>query len=231
MNHTITFRGLPPLIPAIEVPCFRATITETLAEQLVEVVKNETQNILASTPPPPMGGNFLSGRFQHYNLLNYERTELRELEIFLAQAYRDYMASMDQILEPAYIRMWANSYPQGSALVWHNHFESLFGIEGPVWSHVSGNICLRTFGTQTWYLSPFCAGSALDDFANGYEQPADCVGIDNLPGETFFFPSWLLHRTEKNNNPQQNRITLAFDIIPESTYIRKQANHLWRRLI
>jgi hypothetical protein len=231
MLHTLSFKGNPPLVPALDVPCFRATIKEGLAEQLVQVVRSERQHILDTTPPPPIGGNFLSGRFQHYNLLQYEHPALRELEAFLKDSYVDYMNSVGQTVEPAYIRMWANSYPQGSGLVWHNHFESLFGIEGPVWGHVSGNTCIRTFGTKTWYLSPFCAGSAPDDFANGYEHPADAIGIDNVDGETVFFPSWLIHRTDKNANPEQNRMTLAFDIIPEATYLRKKANHLFRRLL
>jgi hypothetical protein len=231
MLHTLEFRGNPPLIPTVVVPCYRASLAPGLSDQLVRVVKKEQQHILDTTPEPTYGGNFLSGRFQHYNLFYYNHEELRSLESFIRQEYTNYMTSIDHPVESCYIRGWANMYPGSSNLVWHNHFEALFGVEGPAWTHVSGNLCIQTFGTRTWYLSPFLGGVGHNDFGDDYNYPADVLGIDNHDGECFFFPSWLVHKTEKNANPTQPRMTIAFDIIPESVYLRKKDNSLFKRLI
>lgn len=229
MIYTLTFKGNPPLIPTIQIPCYRATMEQGMVEKLLDVVATERPHILETTPPPPGGGTFLSGRFQHYNLLSYNHEALRHLESFIKKHYLEYMTAIDHPIEPAYIRMWANSYSFNTRLVWHNHFESLFGIEGAVWSHISANICLRAKDTKTWYLSPFLGGVGHDSFGEGYEYPSDVLGIENVIGECFFFPSWLVHKPDYNPN-QENRITLAFDILPESVWSRKKENRLFKLL-
>lgn len=231
MLHNLEFKGNPPLTPEITVPCYRASIESGMADRLVEVVRAEKANIIATTPAPPFGGEWLSGRFEHYNLFYYDHEELRYLESFIREQYSNYMQAIGLPVGPCYIRAWANAYTPNTGLVWHNHFEALTGVEGPVWSHVSGNVCIRTFGTRTWYLSPFLGGVGHDAFGLGYEYPADVLGIENRVGECFLFPSWLVHRTEKNLNPTDTRMTLAFDILPEDVYFRKKHNSLFKQLI
>jgi hypothetical protein len=154
-------------------------------------------------------------------LFHIDRAEFRALESAVYTAYQDYMTAIGADAEPAYIRGWANAYTTGDRLVWHNHFEAVRGVAGAVWSHISGNVCVQTYGTRTWYLSPFLGGVGHDAFGLGYEYPADVIGLDNVDGDAFMFPSWLVHRTEPNPHPTLPRITIAYDIIPESTYLRK----------
>ena len=215
------------------VPCFRAELTPELTTQLAQAVVEEKPRILAATPVPEWCQDVtsLTTRFTLYNLFHIDRPEFRLLESVIAVAYNDYMTAVGLPVSPVYIRGWANAYTQGDRLVWHNHFEAVHGVAGAVWSHVSGNVCVQTHGTRTWYLSPFLGGVGHDAFGNGYEYPADVVGIDNVDGDAFMFPSWLVHRTEPNAHPTLPRITIAYDIIPESTYLRKPDNNLFKRLI
>ena len=231
MRHDLVFQGNPPLTPSVTVPGYLAQMQPGLDAELARAVLEEKQGILASTPNPPWGTtSWLSSRFACYNLLNIDREEFRCLESFIRQGYTDYMSSLGIPVEPCYVRAWANSYDRTTGLVWHNHFEAIAGVNGPIWSHVSGNVSIQTYGTCTWYLSPFLGGVGHDAFGEGYDYPSDVIGVENRNGECFFFPSWIVHRTEKNQRPEP-RITIAFDIITEPAYLAKTANGLFRRLI
>lgn len=233
MLHPLTFAGQPPITPELTVPCFCAQLPAELTEQLALAVMEEKPGILAATPVPEWCQDLtsLTTRFTLYNLFQIDRAEFRALEATIRTAYTDYMTSIGQPMEPAYIRGWANAFTTGDQLVWHNHFEALRGVSGAVWAHISGNVCVQTYGTKTWYLSPFLGGVGHDAFGSGYEYPADVLGVENRNGETFLFPSWLVHRTEPNTNPTRSRITIAYDIIPESTYLRKSGDTLFKQLI
>jgi hypothetical protein len=233
MIHPLTFSGQPPVTPELVVPCYRAQLPEGLADELALAVVDEKPRILAQTPVPDWCHDVtnLTSRFTLYNLFHIDRPEFLTLEAVSRQEYTNYMQAIGAAVEPCYIRGWANAYTQGDRLVWHNHFEAVRGVEGPVWSHISGNVCVQTFGTRTWYLSPFLGGVGHDEFGNGYEYPADVIGVPNVNGETFLFPSWLVHKTEPNAHPTLPRITIAYDIIPESVYARKTGDTLFKRLI
>ena len=232
MLHTLTFAGQPPITPTTTVPCYRAQLAPELTEQLARAVMDEKPRILAATPVPEWcrDPNSLTGRFSLYNLFHIDRPEFRALESAIATAYTDYMTSIGATVEPVYIRGWANAFTQGDRLVWHNHFEALRGVEGAVWAHISGNVSIQTYSTRTWYLSPFLGGVGHDAFGSGYEYPADVLAIENCPGDLFMFPSWLVHKTEPNRHPTQPRITIAYDIIPESVYARKTGDTLFKQL-
>ena len=233
MLHPLTFAGQAPITPSVTVPCYRAQLAHELTEALALAVVEEKPRILAATPVPAwcQDTDSLTARFTLYNLFHIDRPEFKLLEHTITTAYTNYMQAIGAALEPAYIRGWANAFTAGDRLVWHNHFEALRGVEGAVWAHISGNVCVQTYGTKTWYLSPFLGGVGHDAFGAGYEYPADVLAVENRVGETFLFPSWLVHRTEPNTNPTQPRITIAYDIIPESVYVRKTADNLFKQMI
>jgi hypothetical protein len=236
MLEHLTFAGNPPLFPKLDIPCYRSGMVPGMAEKIAQIVMAEKPGILATTPPPP--GEFgdaknLTGRFMYYNLLDFDHEELRYMRSFIAEQYTKYMTEIGHpISGPCYIRAWANAFEHNNHLVWHNHFEALATGDGaPIWSHVSGMACIQTFGTRTWFLSPFLGGVGHDSFGLGYNYPADCRGVENIVGDCFFFPSWVVHRTEPNNNPTQPRITVAYDIITEEIYQAKKNAQLFSRLI
>ena len=234
MLTPITLPGQPPIVPAIEVQFFKASMQEGIAERLTDIVLQEKDNILDTTPVPKgMSPTWLTGRFWHYNLLDYDHKELVYLKTFIAEQYTLYMQQLGQLVEPAYIRVWANLLRFKQEITWHNHFDSVTKLDTTtaVFPHVSGNICIKTHDTKTWFRSPFIGGAGADGFGKGVSRfKEDVIGIDNVVGECLFFPSWMIHRTDENETIEP-RITISFDIIPESVYTVKEDNEIFRRLI
>ena len=215
MLTPITLPGQPPIVPAIEVQFFKASMQEGIAERLTDIVLQEKDNILDTTPVPKgMSPTWLTGRFWHYNLLDYDHKELVYLKTFIAEQYTLYMQQLGQLVEPAYI----------DSVTKLDTTTALF-------PHVSVNICIKTHDTKTWFRSPFIGGAGADGFGKGVSRfKEDVIGIDNVVGECLFFPSWMIHRTDENETIEP-RITISFDIIPESVYLVKSDNQIFRRLI
>jgi Putative 2OG-Fe(II) oxygenase len=233
MLYNLTFSGNPPLIPKLEIPCFKASMTAGIAKRLEQIVQTEKDHILANTPvPPKTNPGWLTGRFWYYNLLDYDYEELEYLKSFIKEQYVAYMTAINCPAGPCYIRVWANVLKFKQEITWHNHFDCVTGvnIDGPVFSHASGNICIKTFDTKTWFRSPFLGGVGQGSFGKGHKFPNDVIGVDNIVGECLFFPSWVVHRTDENETTEP-RITISFDIIPESIYLAKENNEIFRRLI
>jgi hypothetical protein len=234
MLTPITLPGQPPIVPAIEVQFFKASMQEGIAERLADIVLQEKDNILDTTPVPKgMSPTWLTGRFWHYNLLDYDHKELVYLKTFIAEQYTLYMQQLGQLVEPAYIRVWANLLRFKQEITWHNHYDCVTRLNtlDAVFPHVSGNICIKTHDTKTWFRSPFIGGAGADGFGKGVSRfKEDVIGIDNVVGECVFFPSWMIHRTDENETIEP-RITISFDIIPESVYMVKEDNEIFRRLI
>jgi hypothetical protein len=238
MLTPITLPGNSPIVPTIDVQFFKASMQDGVAQRLAEIVLQEKDHILETTPVPKgMSPTWLTGRFWSYNLLDYDHEELRYLKTFIAEQYGNFMQSLDLPVTPVYIKVWANLLRFKQEITWHNHFDCVTGLDtmDAVFPHISGNICVKTHGTKTWFRSPFLGGAGADSFGNGKGKGSsrfkqDVIGIDNVVGECLFFPSWVIHRTDENETTEP-RITISFDIIPESVYLVKQDNAIFRRLI
>ena len=233
MLTPITLPGQPPIVPAIEVQFFKASMQEGIAERLADIVLQEKDNILDTTPVPKgMSPTWLTGRFWSYNLLDYDYEELRYLKTFIAEQYTSFMQSIGQPVTPVYIKVWANLLKFKQEITWHNHYDCVTRLNtlDAVFPHISGNVCIKTHGTKTWFRTPFLGGAGQGSFKKGTRYIDDVIGIDNVVGECVFFPSWIIHRTDENETIEP-RITISFDIIPESVYTVKEDNEIFRRLI
>jgi hypothetical protein len=234
MLTPITLPGQPPIVPAVDVQFFKSTMQSGIAERLAKIVLQEKDHILANTPVPKgISPTWLTGRFWHYNLLDYNYDELDYLKKFIAEQYTKYTQELGIPTESAYIRVWANVLKFKQEITWHNHFDSVTNLNtaNAVFPYISGNICVKTCDTKTWFRSPFVGGAGTNSFGKGATRfKNDVIGIDNVIGECLFFPSWIIHRTDKNETIEP-RITISFDIIPESVYLVKENNQSFRRLI
>ena len=233
MLTPITLPGQPPIVPAVDVQFFKSQMLPGIAERLADIVLQEKDHILANTPVPEgMSPTWLTGRFWHYNLLDYNYDELRYLKTFIAEQYTNFMQSLGHPVGPVYIKMWANVLKFKQEITWHNHYDCVTRLDNmdAVFPHISGNICVKTHNTKTWFRTPFLGGAGQGSFKKGTRFPDDVVGIDNVIGECLFFPSWIIHRTDENETIEP-RITISFDIIPESVYLVKSDNQIFRRLI
>jgi len=230
---TITYPGKPPLIPPIQVPFYTARLEEGMAEKLEAIVLKEKDHILANTElPKGMPPTWLTGRFWFYNLLDYDYKELQYLKKFITEEYTNYLKALGQEPSECYIRVWANVLKFKQEITWHNHYDCVTGttLEESPFPHVSGNICVKTFDTKTWFKSPFIGGAGTGGFGKGTRYKQDVIGVDNVINECLFFPSWVPHRTDENMYPE-SRITISFDIIPAEVYHAKENNTIFRKLI
>ena len=230
----LEFPGKPPLVPSLEIPLFKTQLSADIAENLEKIVLKEKDHILANTElPEKVPPTWLTGRFWFYNLLDYDYEELRHLKTFIADEYTNYLRALGETPGSCYIRVWANVLKFNQNISWHNHFDCVTATNleiGP-FPHVSGNICVRTFDTKTWFRSPLLGGAGEKAaFGLGSKYKDDVVGISNVVGECLFFPSWLPHRTDTNMLTTP-RITISFDIIPEEVYLAKENNQIFRKLI
>jgi len=223
---TINFPGQPPLIPSVDVCFYTAMMKPGVHTALAEIVLKEKDFILEISKQPDFIKSpvWLTGRYGSYNFLDLDYEEIRYLKDFVAEEYKNYMSAMGFETAGSYIRMWANELRFQHEITWHTHFDAVSNTDikpGPC-PHVSGNIPIRTNNTQTYFKSSFTLGG-------GPKAQRDIVGIDNIDGECLFFPSWVNHKTAKNETTI-SRITISFDIIPENVYLAKKDNEHFRKL-
>lgn len=118
------------------------------------------------------------------------------------------MTELGQPAGKTYIQCWTNILRNnGRSIVPHHHADghTWAGDDLQQYSYLSGNICIQTFGTNTYYQNPF-----LD---------RQIAPLPNNNGEMIFFPSFILHWTDANTESLP-RITISFDIVTEEFYKR-----------
>jgi uncharacterized protein (TIGR02466 family) len=105
--------------------------------------------------------------------------------------------------------MWVNILDRGGKQAMHNHANSF----------ISGVIYLTPThpDARTVFMKPL--GGTRFEFKNDHEgvttgafNADKWVSMPPEPGDTVFFPSYLLHAVP--TNPGERRITLAFNAIP-----------------
>jgi hypothetical protein len=221
----IQFPGNPPLIPAHETTVHRSRISAELVKGLEDVVEAERENILNTTPKPPPGKpvNWLTGRLWHYNFFDFDYDAVRKYKDFAAEQYIDYIQKIGGREEATYIRCWANYCKFSQLITWHNHSDAHSDHQID-YGYISGNLCVRTFDTNTYFRSPYIGGSQYSK-----EVIVDMVGVKNVDAELIQFPSYLYHKTDENMT-QTPRITISYDIITERVY-NKIGNPLFCKLL
>lgn len=206
MIFTIDFHSRSPFLPSIKIPCYRDSLGKEETESLRNFVLEEESNILKNTalPAHEEDPTWLTGRLWHYNLLDYETPLTQRLEKWIGQSYEDFAKGMGFPVETVYIQVWANVVrPGGRLITKHNHAGAHINAP-PENAYVSGNIFLGSCrDTKTFYQNPF-----LDKRA---------VGVPNIPGMMIMFPSYVDHWIDGTNS-DLDRVSIAFDILTQSTY-------------
>lgn len=193
-------------VPEIRIPMYSADLTFP-AHTLADVVFTEERNILKNTPSPDneLDSTWLTARLWHYNFLDFDYRAVRELKDFIKKNYIHYMDMLGNKVGVTYIQCWANILRNdGRPIVPHHHADGHSKTcPDQRHSHLSGNLCVETANTSTYFRNPF-----LDK---------DCIGIPNKNGEMILFPSYVVHWTDPN--PMDSpRVTISFDIITEEFY-------------
>jgi hypothetical protein len=174
-------------------------------EVLANIVLKEGSKILKQFPEEGDNKNWLTSKLWKYNLLDWDYPEIKQLKEFIREQYISLMKDIGREPEKTYIQCWANILNDPKrCIVPHHHADGHAGGNVPqFYSYLSGNLCVETHNTHTYFRNPF-----LD---------RDVLPIPNVNTEMIMFPSFVVHWTDYNISPQP-RITISFDIIKEELY-------------
>ena len=131
-----------------------------------------------------LGDNSLTSRHNSFNLFKLNKLLANEIkkhhDIFLKKLNIPNFHSI-------YGKCWANVMRKGDIVKIHRHANHNF-------TYLSGNICVDTKNTSTYYKNPFCD---------------EVFESKNILGKITIFPSWLEHYTDVTSSL---RITSSFDL-------------------
>jgi hypothetical protein len=204
--------------PALNLNLYSSSISEELRSSLADIVLKEERYIIETYPTRHPDKEWLSGRVWYYNLFDFDYEAIRQLKEHIKNEYISYMKSLNTEPEKVYIQCWANIIRNnGMRMSPHHHADGhSLDINAPQeYSYLSGNLCVQTFNTSTWFQSPF-----LDK---------QVIPLNNVDGEIIFFPSFLRHWTDCNES-ETPRITISFDIVTEPFYEIVKNNSNYRLL-
>ena len=143
-----------------------------------------------------LGDESVTSRFIHYNLLDFPETSF--LKEAIRQSHDTFLRSLNiSIEEKYYVQCWFNVLRKGEKIDKHHHAEKNEDC------YLGGHICVNVNKTNTYYEDPY------------FKTP---FVSENEPGKITLFPNWLSHYTDRVEE-NFNRITIAFDIRTEKSYI------------
>ena len=184
--------------------------------KLEKIILSETEKSIASDGKTGLGNDSLTSRFTQFNLFQIEETKfLKEIIKHEVKLYTNRLDQVDScpLDTLLYGQCWANVMKKGEAIGIHSHAGPALGE----YSYLSGNICVQTNETSTYYLTPY------------YEHTYQ---LQNKDGTIVLFPSWLKHYTDDVKNDEE-RITLGFDLVNIEGYekgIKDERKHHWEKL-
>lgn len=203
----INFPSKSIFTPSISLKLHNSSISRELRDSILEIVLKEEQNIIDNVPPSdPNDKNWMTGRLWNYNFLDLDYDSVRELKNYIKSQYVDFMNQLGYEPEKVYIQCWVNIIRNdGRSIVPHHHADGHSSTKDAPqdYSYLSGNLCIQTENTSTWFRNPF-----LDKM---------CAPIQNIDGELILFPSFVVHWTDKNLSDKP-RVTISFDLITEEFY-------------
>ena len=134
-----------------------------------------------------LGPNSLTSRFYHFNVLDWNDTDL--VKEIIRSGYEAYTGVKDT---PIYVKCWANVMRKGDQIKRHKHAKQ---YEYDEEDYLCGHISVKVDGTTSTY----------------YQSSSDIHPFLNVNGMITLFPCYVYHWTDQYNGNSE-RITLAFDI-------------------
>ena len=205
INASFTSKSV--FTPTLNMAFGAFNMRQGMSEELAAVVLKEEPNILNKTTSPDINDSqWLTSRLWQYNFLDLDYDVVRELRSFIKNSYISYMNDLDIPTQKVYIQCWANVIRNdGRRIVPHHHADghSNDPNASQEYAYLSGNICVQTKDTNTYFQSPFLNKQV--------------ISVPNINGEMVFFPSFITHWTDTNIN-QSERITISFDLITEEFF-------------
>jgi len=188
--------------------------SEKLLQDLKELILKKEPEIIAQYPDinddgsTRLGKDSLTGKFTHYNIFNWSEPAAVEFTEFVKEEHLKFVKALGiQMPNKIYGKCWANVVRKGSRIDAHWH------CCNPD-SYLGGHFTVACENTSTHYR-------------NCYNEN-DIYSFKNEPGRLILFPDYLVHWSDIHWGDQE-RITIAFDILPVRTLVKssesKKINH------
>jgi hypothetical protein len=214
MIHNLRFDTASDLLPPFELPIYQCHLNPITTIMMEKVIRDLEPVILAIDAPDNLrANNWMTARLGYYNLLDYDFDQIRRLETFILESYKGFVKELQIPERKIYAHAWVNIVRRGEKITMHNHADAHAKVPD-IHSYMSGNLCITAENTGTGFKSPYNSQSHI---------------IRNVPGECFLFPSFINHYTTENQSDNP-RYTIAFDIITEEVYNQSTNQQLFKSL-
>lgn len=143
-----------------------------------------------------LGPDSMTSRADSFNLLKWR--QFLPLKKIIREQHDIFLQHLGYPSEQnLYVQCWANVLREGQGMNQHAHWFSEY-------SYLSGHLSIQVEDTHTCYVNPI----TNEEYKS-----------KNVDGKMTLFEGWIPHYTEKHySGSNLERITIAFDIIPEVTY-------------
>tara|TARA_B100000475_G_scaffold79948_1_gene57675 strand:- start:29 stop:730 length:702 start_codon:yes stop_codon:yes gene_type:complete len=159
-----------------------------------------------------LGNDSTTARFRSYNVMTWDQPDINilkeEISIMHDNYYRDIV---DRPTPEISLGGWMNIMKKGDRIKRHNH-----GFLDN--TYISGHFTVCCDSTRTVYTNPY---EHWDEFEllkrveeYGLEFNHSLYASKNTAGQLTLFPGYIPHFTTEHRS-DSDRITLAFEIIPE----------------
>lgn len=173
-----------------------STVIEQTTKKYAEY--NKTYNIIYDGETK-LGKNSLTSRGNYYNFLKWDFKEIDELKKILRNKYNEFLLNIGVEQREVWIKCWANVMRYGEKIEKHIHSSNAL-----TW--IGGHVIIACEKTSTFYENPISQAEK--------NQTYESV---NEVGQITFFQNNIPHYTNTHYGKSE-RITIAFDIIPEERY-------------
>jgi len=171
-------------------------IQKLAIEKEKEILKlpNTFRNNKFSDGYTGLGKNSTTSRFDKYNVLKWDNTEIQKLKNAIVEMHSKFLTLL-QIDKPKvlFAQCWVNVMRKGEQIKPHIHSTN------PE-SYLGGHICIKCNNTSTYYINP----------PNQLNEP-ETYTSKNEVGKMTLFQNCIPHYTDVHKNKDE-RITIAFDL-------------------
>ena len=202
------FNSAPPVSPYAPQWDFRVgtslcedidtnSLSEFLLSKEKEVKKLPTslgEDNTSSDGYTGLGSRSTTAKFQSYNILTWDHSEIKKLKSNIAKSVIDFNDECgNKTPNILWIQCWYNVLRFGQKITPHHH-----SVDPDC--YLSGHFNVQVNNTSTVYMSPI----------NQLNDP-DVIDIRNKVGDMTLFPSYIFHYTTPHYSFKP-RITIAFDL-------------------
>ena len=200
----LSYETKSEFLPYFVLPVYKSKFANF--DELKNVSLEKEKYILDNYKPRGRGNEYwVTNRKDNYSMFDFENEYpvLKQFKKEIKNSYENYCKELKIPVKDVYISCWLNVVRKGSQhITQHNHADAHLNVP-EYHSYVSGHICIQATGTRTYYKNPYIQTHS--------------IGIVNVPGEMYLFPSWVDHWADPNQS-EEPRITIAFDIVTEEVY-------------